>query len=163
MYTPLLLLLFTRPLTPRDEFIFSGWCHKMAASPRTTLSYSYYYYYYFIWRRRRWRRDVCMYIPAFPPPTTLSPNSPPDHLFAKASSWWEGGEKLLERTRPHPAAPFTKTLANLYQPPPLPMSTTILSGNRERLLVYILYTYCMIHIQGGLDAIYVVRDEYFTC
>lgn len=131
----------------------------MAASPRTTLSYSYYYYY--IWRRRRRRRDVYMYIPELPPPTTLSPNAPPDHPFAKASSsWWEGGEKLLWRTRPHPA-PFAKTLANLYipKPPPPPMSTTILSGTEERLFVY---TYCMIHnIQGGLDVIRPFRRQWW--
>lgn len=128
----------------------------MAASPRTTLSYSYYYYY--IWRRRR-RRDVYMYILAFPPPTTLSPNPPPDHPFTKASSWWEGGEKLLGRTRTHPAH-FAKTLANLYIPkPPPPMSTTVLSGNGERLFVY---TYCMIHnIQDGLDARRTFRRQWF--
>lgn len=106
---------------PRDEFIFSGRRDKMAASPRTTLSYSYYYYY--IWRRRRRRWDVqCVYIYilAFLPPTTLSPNPSPwsslrrEGVVVVVRGWRKAaGAHALE-----PRAHFAKTLANLYKPPP---------------------------------------------
>lgn len=95
---------------------------------------------------------------------------PPDHPFdAKASSWWEGGEKLDGRTRSNPAHISPKTLANLYKPPPprrrcrqrYTLGKMRTSERLQRVIRTYIYTYCTIRtyrvvvLQAG-DALFVV-------
>lgn len=93
----------------------------------------------------------------------------PDYSFdakASSSSWWEGGEKLLGRTRSNPAHISPKTLANLYKPPPprrrcrrrYTLGKMRASERLQRVIR--IYTYCTIRtyrvvILAG-DALFVV-------